>query len=229
MIDDPRAVAAAWPVPRLRRLAALAIELAEAPWALGPADLDACLADGLEEEAVLHAVALGAYFGHLNRIADLVGVPLDYDVRHLPPPADPTAPPLRAAPGRVDGAPAIDLARRPATEAALGAWRAELDGRAGPLVPEERARLATRAAWLLGDAEAPAPPAAPRQRALDELCEDLTLAPWRLVGADLAALRALGLDDRAIFDAGVTISSATAFARIAVALRALGGGTPPPR
>ena len=66
MIADPHAVAARWPVPRVRALAALARAVTLTPWALTAADRAAAIAAGLDDEAILHAVALAAYFGHLN-------------------------------------------------------------------------------------------------------------------------------------------------------------------
>lgn len=226
MIADPHAVAARWPAPRVRALAALARAVTLAPWALTAADRAAATAAGLDDEAILHAVALAAYFGHLNRIADVVAVPLDYDVVHRPPPLEAAVPPLAPAPWVVDDPPAIDLALRPATALALDAWRVELFERdPGWLSAARRAWLADLVAGWLG---APGPAAAPppdeqaaEQRALAEL---ITLAPWQVDDAALAPLRARGWDDAGLFDLAAVISTATVLVRIEVALRALGRG-----
>src|SRR6185295_19034111 len=101
----PRAVAARWPEPRVRSLAELAATVTEAPWRLSRGVHERARDAGLTDDDVLHAIALAAYFGHLNRIADAVAVPLDYDVRHVPPRAEPAVPPLLAAPHPVQGEP----------------------------------------------------------------------------------------------------------------------------
>ena len=111
VIADPRAVAARWPDLRLRMLADLATLVTEAPWSLSGAILDRAHRAGLGEDDVLHVIALAAYFGHLNRIADAVAVPLDYQVRHQPPHAEPATPALEPSPRAVTGPAAIPLAR----------------------------------------------------------------------------------------------------------------------
>ena len=225
---DPHAVATRWPAPRLRALAALARTVTEAPWALTAADHAAAHRAGLDDEAILHAITLSAYFGHLNRIADVVAVPLDYDVVHRPPAIETAVPPLVEAPHSIEAPPAIDLARRPATALALDAWRVELFERdPGWLSAARRAWLADHVATWLG---APGPPAAPvaddvgaEQLALARI---ITLAPWRASDAALAPLRARGWDDAALFELAAVISTATVLARIETALRALSVGAP---
>ena len=85
LADDtlPRAVIAdPWTVhaepPRLQALVELATRVTVEPWALSRQQLKSCHDAGLSDEDVLHAVALSSYFGHLNRIADVTAVPLDY-------------------------------------------------------------------------------------------------------------------------------------------------------
>ena len=190
--------------PRQRALIEVATTVTRAPWRLRrPAELD--------DEALLHAIALSAYFGHLNRIADAVAVPLDYDVRHLPPATDPAVPALAAAPSPVTGTPALTLASRPATAAALDAWTEYIAGRADPAI----------AGWVahwLGDPRIPARDGDPDLRRLAEL---VTLAPWQLDDRAFAPLRARGWDDAKIFDAVVAATSAGVTSRIHVALAAL--------
>ncbi|MCB9562938.1 MAG: hypothetical protein H6708_21245 [Kofleriaceae bacterium] len=113
---DPRAVAARHPDPVTRTLADLACQVTEAPWALTPGHRARAAAVGLGDAAVLHAVVLSAYFGHLNRIADAVGIDLDYQVALEPPHAEPATPPYaRPAPAAWPdpAAPrALDVAQR---------------------------------------------------------------------------------------------------------------------
>ncbi len=221
MIADPRAVAARWPDPRRRVLAALATTVTEAPWTLGADDRRAAAVVGLDDDAVLHAVALAAFFGHLNRIADAVAVPLDYAVAQLPPHAEPATPALAAAPHVIDRPAAIDLAQRPATDAALAAWRAELfDRDTARLSRAQRAQIAAQVGGWLG--ANPPPPDAADDAELTALVRTVTLAPWALGDLAFAALRARAWTDAELFDACAVASSATVFARIDVALRALG-------
>ena len=50
----------------------------EEPRTLSRAHHDRAIDAGLSDDDILHAILLSAYFGHLNRIADAVAVPLDY-------------------------------------------------------------------------------------------------------------------------------------------------------
>lgn len=230
VIADPRAVGERWPDARLRLLADLARRVAEAPWSLRRADAEAAASVGLGDEHLLHAVALAAFFGHLNRIADAVEVPLDYPVLHAPPRAEPATPPLLRARATVTTPARLSLDARPATAAALEAWRAHaLDRDAGPLDRVGRAGMAAHVAALLGSprgssSEGGADVAAdrsPLEAELRGLAERVTLSPWRLDAAAYAPLRRLGFDDAALFDAVVVASTAGVIARIDVALRSL--------
>lgn len=221
MIAEPRTVHA---VPRMRAVAELAVVVTTEPWALSRAHHAAALAAGLTDEDVLHAIVLSSYFGHLNRIADAVAVPLDYVVQEVPPPIDPSVPPWPAAPAELTGRPAIELALRPTTAAALAAWRTYVFEREAPLTRRQRMVLGGWVGRFLGDGGLAAPEELthnPIDHALRELAEVVTLAPWRVTSATFSELRAYGLDDAALFDACAVISSATVFARVAVALVAL--------
>ncbi len=225
MIADPRAIHA---VPRLRALGELAVLVTVEPWALSRAHHQSWLADGLTDEDILHAVMLSAYFGHLNRIADAVAVPLDYVVQLAVPAADPSVPPLAPSPIAVTGRPAIDPARRPATMAALAAWRTYMFDRDAPLTRRQRTVIARWVSHYLGDGGISSPDdltANPIDSALRELAEVVTLAPWQLVDASFATLRGHGFDDAAVFDACAVASSAGTFSRITVALTAMGRHT----
>jgi alkylhydroperoxidase family enzyme len=226
VLADPRAVAARWPEPRPRALAELTRAVTEAPWELSRAHHARARAAGLDDDDVLHAIAQAAFFSHLNRIADAVGVALDYIVRREPPPPERAIPPFLAAPEPVTGAPALELARRAPTAAALAAWMDHVARPSPALDGYRRAMIATRVGRLLGDATGDAAPRAgadaATDRALLELADRITLAPWTLDAASYAPLRAAGFTDRDVFDACAVASSAGVFSRIEVALIALG-------
>jgi len=200
-------------------LCELAAAVTEAPWTLSPGHHLRARDAGLSDDDVLHAIALSALFGHLNRIADAVAVALDYEAPRLPPHAEPAIPPLERAPGACRGAPTMTIEARPATAAALAAWRDHVVTRNPASL-----RIAGWVAGLLGDGDpVPAEDTTDGEPALRELVEQVTLAPWRLGDASFAPLRALGHDDAAVFDACAAASSFGVFSRIRVALTALGG------
>lgn len=211
--------------PRLQALAELTTTVTTQPWTLARADRERAHAAGLTDDDILHAIMLSAYFGHLNRIADAVAVPLDYDVQLVPPHADASAPALEPAPIAVTSRPAIDLARRPATATAIAAWRTYVFDRDAPLTRRQRTVIARWVALWLGDGGISTPSdltANPLDDALRELAEVITLAPWKLGEHSFARLRREGFDDAMLFDACVVATSASVFSRISVALGALG-------
>lgn len=225
LLVDARAVADRWPEERMRVLAHLARGVTETPWSLGAKDAEAARAAGFTEEHIVHAVALSAFFGHLNRIADAVDVPLDYPVLREPPRAEPATPPYRRAPRAAEGGARFSLADRPATAAALEAWRSYVMERdSGLLDRPARARMAAHVGALLGQASPDATAISPVDAALFDLAERVTLAPWRLGEAAYAPLHKLGFDEASIFDAVVVASTAGVRARIEVALSALASG-----
>ena len=197
-------------------LAEVAVVVTEAPWALSPDHHARARDAGLSDDELVHAIALSAFFGHLNRIADAVAVPLDYEVRHLPPGAEPATPPLARAPRARRGTPALAIESRPAAAAALAAWRDYLMARD----PANRA-IAAWVAALLGDGEGEAAP--DEESPLRRLVEQVTLAPWQLGDKSFAPLRAIGYDDAALFAACAAASSFGVFSRVRVALIALAG------
>ena len=161
---------------------------------------------------------LSAYFGHLNRIADAVAIPLDYDVRHAPPPTDSSVPALAPAPSPVHGEPTLSLTARPATAAALAAWYAHVFDRDSPLSRDERAQITSWVATWLGD---PRTPLLAGDADLQQLTRLVTLAPWQLDDTSFAPLRARQWDDAKLFDAVVTATTAGVASRIHVALTSL--------
>jgi hypothetical protein len=209
----------------MRALAELAVIVTTEPWALSRTHHTAAHEAGLSDDEILHAIALSSYFGHLNRIADAVAVPLDYVVQLQVPLADPTAPAMRASPIAVTGRPAIELARRPATAAAMTAWRTYIFDRDAPLTRRQRTVLARWASLFVGDGGISTPDDLtynPIDGSLRELAEIITLAPWKISDDTFAPLRKHGLDDTSIFDACAVASSAGMFSRVTVALAALG-------
>jgi alkylhydroperoxidase family enzyme len=204
---------------RQRALIELTVAVTVAPWTLSRAFRARANADGLTDDDLLHAIALSAYFGHLNRIADAVGVPLDYPVEIAAPHADPSRSPFEAAPEQLAADGALALDRRPTTRDALAAWQIYLAGKPGPLAPDERRAIAHRVARLAGDGTAEPTDALDADiRALVDL---VALAPWRLDDVAYRPLRARGFDDVKLFDVCIAASTAGVTARIAVASRAL--------
>ena len=223
-MGDPRALANTDDV-RLRTIVELTIAINEAPWALSRTHYGRAHAAGLSDEDILHVIASAAYFGHLNRVADVTGVPLDYAVKFAPPPIDPDQPAWPTATRTVVGRPAIDLARRPATANGLAEWRKYIFYKDAPLTRRQRTLLARWVATWLGDGSISSPvdlTANVHDEMLRRYAELVTLAPWRIGDAELAPLREAGFDDAAIFDATATVTTAGVFSRIEVALVALG-------
>lgn len=106
-----------------RVIAGLARLVTEAPWTLCQADRARAHEAGLDDDLILHVIVLSAFFGYLNRIADAVGIDLDYHVKHRPPAAVPDTPPMarpETSPWPDPEAPrSHELARRPLTADAL--------------------------------------------------------------------------------------------------------------
>lgn len=151
-------------------------------------------------------------------------MPLDYDVRHMPGHADPTAPPWPEASDLVSGRAAIDVAARPATAAALTEWKTYMFHRDAPLTRRQRTLIVRHVAQWLGDGSISSPAdltANTLDDALRALARTVTLAPWQLSEASYRDLRATGFDDAALFDVVATTTTAGVFSRIAVALAAL--------
>ncbi|HTU99226.1 MAG TPA: hypothetical protein VMF13_01710 [Luteitalea sp.] len=221
---DPRAVADRHADPAVRALAHLAVGVTERPWALTAADLGPARAAGLTDAAILHAVLQASLFGHFNRIADAVGVDLDYpDVFGAPHIEAATPPYLRptSQPDHQTPKP-IDLTSWPLAVDLLAAWEGYALDRDTPLSRQQRAVVGSAVAACLGDASRPVvTPDSDLDDALAELADLVTLAPWRLGPRAYARIRALGLStDADVFDAVATASSAGVASRIRVSLAA---------
>lgn len=224
MVSDPRGVADRHPDPVVQALLRLTIDATERPWALTGADLERARAGGLDDPAVLHAILQTSLFGHLNRIADAVGVEADYPDTFGAPHLVPSTPPYLWPDTVPDpgAAQPIQWATRPGAIDLVTAWRQYALERDAPLTRHQRAVVAHAVAERLGDATvAPAPPASDLDHALVALADLVALAPWGLGPAAYAPLRTLGLaDDAEVFDAVATASSCTVFSRINVTLAA---------
>jgi alkylhydroperoxidase family enzyme len=224
-VIDPRAVANRHPDPLVKALVTLAVHVTERPWSLTGVDLARARAAGLDDAGVLHAVLQSSLFGHFNRIADAVGVDLDYADRFGAPHVEPATPPYLwpSSPPDPDRPRAIELASRDGAAELAAAWQRCALERDAPLTREQRGLIAAAVADRLGDRSVTSRvPETPVDRALVDLAHLVTLAPWRLGPAAYAPLRELGLtDDRSVFDVVATASSAGVFSRITVALAGL--------
>ena len=222
---DPRAVADRHPDALIAALVTLAVQVTERPWSLTRADLDRARAAGLDDSSILHVVLQSSLFGHFNRIADAVGVDLDYVDRCGAPHIEPATPPYLwpSSPPDPDQPRFIDLSSRDGAANLAAAWQRCALKRDTPLTREQRLLIAAAVAERLGDRSVTArTPDGPVDRALVDLADLVTLAPWRLGPDAYEALRSLGLsDDRSVFDVVATASSAGVFSRMRVALAGL--------
>ena len=115
------------------------------------------------------------------------------------------------------------MTSRPGAVDLATAWERYALDRDAPLTRRQRALVAAAVAARLGDAaKPPLTPKTDLERALVDLADRVTLAPWRLGPAAYTRIRRLGMaDDAAVFDAVATASSAGVFSRIRVTLAAL--------
>ena len=225
MVVDPRAVADRHADQAIKVLARLAVLVTERPWALSGDDLAEARAAGFTDPAILHAVLQSCLFGHFNRIADAVGVDLDYPNRFGAPHVEPATPPY-LWPDRVPDQAAprpIALDVWPAVVELAGAWEQYALEREAPLTRRQRTVVASAVAARLGDStRAPVTPSSDLEAALVDLADIVTLAPWRLEPGAYARIRDLGLaDDADVFDAVATASTVGVTSRIRVSLAAL--------
>ena len=145
MVADPHALAERAADPMVRSVAQLVQKITATPWRLGPADRSQAHAAGLSDEVLFQVVLLSSFFGHLNRIADAVGVELDYSVVIPMPHAEPATPPyLRPdrAEWPVAGPHPLSVDLRPSVVAPLAAWRSHALLREDPLDRRPRAVIA---------------------------------------------------------------------------------------
>ena len=217
--------------PVSRALFDLSLVLSDEPWRFGAGQLDAGRAAGLSDAALLHAVVQSAYFNYLNRVADATGIDFDYESPLPRIPIDRARDPHpRPPPAAWPRPPAVfALADRPQTAERFTAWRQLLFDRDQPLTRRDRRLVARAAALATCDAAgahalATGEPTTPREHALVAYADLLSRAPWRLGAADLAPLRAAGLDDRALLDLITVASFQNTASRLTLAGVALGEG-----
>jgi alkylhydroperoxidase family enzyme len=210
--------------PRQRALARLAALLTEAPWTVDAGSLARLREAGLTDGNIVQATAISAVFNHLTRVADATGIEYDYasdlpriqvDTAREPVPRPPTDEWPRPE-HRLDLAPAE-------VRKAIDAWRGYALRPTATLDARDRAVLARASAFHTCDAAgveafAEGEPRSAREAALAAFAEKLTVTPWRMAEADLAALRVLGLDDRDLLHAIALVGLANALSRLTLAL-----------
>lgn len=170
-----------------------------------------------------------AFFNHLNRVADGVGIELDYPTG-LPAMARvdraPLPRPERAAWPRPSSVPTrLSLEQRAATGEAFARWSDHVLERDAPLSRRDRAVVRRAVAGALCHEGLFAllefaTPAGGREEALSTYADTLTRSPWRVDSSSLAPLRAAGLDDEALLDVIALTSFQNAASRIELALAA---------
>jgi alkylhydroperoxidase family enzyme len=217
--------------PRERALAGLASLMSEAPWTLRRDDLDRLRAVGLSEEGLVQAVTIGGIFNYVTRVADGIGLDFDYESplprMEIDASLEPLPRPERSAWPALDPRPAATLHLRPASEAVFARWQGYAFDREGQLDRRDRAVLRRATAFAVCDEAAVievegASPASPREITLAAYATKLTLTPWRMTEADLAPLRAEGLDDAGILDVVSVVALQNTLSRIRLALGAPG-------
>ena len=187
-------------------------------------DLTRARGAGLDDATVLHVIVLASFFGYLNRVADAVGIELDYEVTERPPAPDVTAPPWPRPEAHERPDPmaprVLALAQRPGAVELWEAWRVHAMERDAPLGREHRALVAAVVADATGEA-AVVTASSELDRALATYADTIARAPWRLGAQALAPLRAHGLDDAALFDVIFVASTQSFASRLAIALAAV--------
>ncbi len=206
MLADPRRLTLP---PEEAAIVELATLVNETPWRVSASDFDRARGARLSDDAIVHVVVQTAFFNHLNRVADGVGIDFDY-VSALPSMArenhEPIPRPERADWPTIDSdTPSFSLARRPATNEAFERWRAHNLERHAPLSSRDRQVIVLAVANALCDAATAsevvdAIPHDRREARLADYATALTLAPWRLADATLDPLRQEGLDDAGLLD-----------------------------
>ncbi len=225
MVRDPAALDLP---PRERALAGLASLLTEAPWLVSAGDLDGMGRAGIADHEIVHAVAVTGFFNYVTRVADASGIEFDYE---SPLPRlqidlgrEPLPRPPRAEWPELDPSPRRPISLRPATEAALAAFRSHAFELDAPLTRRERRVIARVAMEGVCDAGASAlddaAPRTPREEALAAYAAKLTVTPWRMTEADLAPLRQEGLDDRGLLHTLSLVAFQNMDSRVRLALGA---------
>lgn len=212
--------------PKESAILGLASLVTEAPWTLVRDDFERARVAGLSDATTTHVVVQAAWFSYLNRMADGLGIELDYrsdlpamkrlDREPLPRPERSAWPPAPIASH-------LSLSTRATTAAMFARFTEYMTARPAPLAVRDRDVIRRAAAIALCDATTAgelesAEPNGDRERALASFATLATCAPWRLDSAALEPLRALGFDDSALLDAVAVTSYQNTASRIRLAI-----------
>jgi alkylhydroperoxidase family enzyme len=203
---------------------AFAEKLSRSPWLVGDEDRSALRRVGLDDRELLHVVLGCAIFNYLNRMADGLGIVLEYATELPPfevpesaraaPPPTPSAEEPRASVASGEDAPTrlFDaISGNPAARDLVQAWRRHQLEATPRLSAHLRATIALEVSRLNGCAysascferrriELGGSPAN-RSSGVESLlahAERLTREPWTVREPHIVALRGAGLDDAAI-------------------------------
>ena len=184
-------------------------KLTRRPMEVTDGDRDALRSAGWSDDELFYAVLGCAHFNYLNRMADGLGIRLEYETS-LPPfevrdgsrrgagsanagTSSPRPGALPSGPGGEDALVAA-LAREPEIAALVREWRAHVFRPSPGLGAAERLRLAMVASGV----EEPGSDRASRDGVLSAHADRLARRPWTVTEAHIDALRAAGLDDTAV-------------------------------
>jgi len=202
--------------PRSAALARFATALTAAPWSITPEFGAELAAQGLGAEAVQAATGVTAMFNYLTRVADATGIEFDYRSplpefqpdrgREPVPRPDRAAWPVVAFPEMTD---------------AWQQWHGYVFDSDTPLARRERRLLAAAAAQeccdrARADELADYTPHDDRELLLVAFARKLSREPWRMVPADLQALRDARYPEPALLHAISVVALQNAESRLAM-------------
>jgi alkylhydroperoxidase family enzyme len=205
--------------------------LTEVPWAIDTDDIDRLRNAKISEESIEQAILIASYFNYFPRVADGVGIELDYE---SPLPRF-SVDSLREALPRLpmdDWNPSVNGSTLPSFPGApqvtdlLRPWRILHFERIEPIGQTTRVLLARIVAEELCDAAALGPwkdatPTNDVEKNLVSFARKLTRTPWAMTLTDCDELRTAGLSDDAILAAITLIGHQNAISRMHHALAAV--------
>jgi hypothetical protein len=209
---------------RSAALARFASALTAAPWSITPEFGAVLAAQGLGTEAVQAAIGVTAMFNYLTRVADATGIEFDYQSplpvfqpdrgREPVPRPDRAAWPVVATKFRA-------LPAFPQMTHAWQQWHEYVFDSDTPLVRRERRLLAAAAAQECCDRArvddlAGYTPRNNRESLLVAFARKLSRQPWRMVPADLQALRDTRYPEPALLHAISVVALQNAESRLAM-------------
>lgn len=210
---------------RAAALARYAATLTAQPWTLTPDFAAELSAQGLDAAGIEAATGVIVVFNYLTRVADASGIEFDYTspLPRFQPQHD-----RRAMPRPDRGSwPVVEpelrtFPRFPTLAKAWQRWQEYVFDSDRPLTRRERLVLALAAAveccdrWR-ADTLADFEPRDERERRLASFAGKLSREPWRMLPADLEALRALGYAEPALLHAIAVAALQNAQSRLALA------------